>query len=282
MLPPLPQDPFVRPDWRRLRATHLVAEGRPADHRRDDDRSREVWRLYRDLQGAPEARRAALLEATPLGQAYAFYATADALRRDELEARLLARQSDAEIAARMGLPAAAVAAYHDVYYCVRPKLDAAFYILTVAMDEKLHRNLTEDDRGLILKLFAYQQGPVVLDCLLDYWANPPHMPDEPGRLSPEAFAALALKLRLKALLFVLTAPADARFLRMYAVIQDLLEQLGVAERLRGEPPPAFRAAADAVVHWWKQLERVQAEDRPPPSGSATTAARRPAAAPAVA
>jgi hypothetical protein len=69
---------------------------------------------------------------------------------------------------------------------------------------------------------------------------------------------------------------------MYAVIQDLLEQLGVAERLRGESPPACRAAADAVVHWWKELERVQAEDRPPPSGSATTAARRPAAAPAVA
>jgi hypothetical protein len=267
MLPPLPQDPFVRPDWRHLRATCLVAEGRRADHRRDDDRSREAWRLYRDLQGADEARRAALLEATPLGHAYAVYASTKPLRRDELEARLLARQSDGEIAGRMGLAAAVVAAYHDVYYCVRPRLDAAFYILTVAMDEKLHRNLTEDDRGLILKLFAYQQGPLVLDLLLDFWAHPPHMPNDPGQLGPEAFAALALKLRLKALLFVLTAPADARLLRMYAVIQDLLEQLGAAERLRGEPPAAFRAPADAVARCWKELEQAPVDDGSPPACS---------------
>jgi hypothetical protein len=243
-----------------------VGEGRQADHPRDDDRSREVWRLYRGLQEADDSRRAALLQATPLGQAYAFHA-AEPLRRDELEARLLARQTDEEIAARMGMSAAAVAAYHDIYYFVRPKLDAEIYILTVAIDEKLHRNLTEDDRGLLLKLLGYQQGPVVLDLLLDYWANPPHMPDEPDRLSPEAFAALATKLRLKSFLTVLTARADARFLRTYAVILDLLEQLGVAERLRGESPPAFQVAADAVVGCWKELERVQAENRSTPGCS---------------
>jgi hypothetical protein len=252
MLPPLPQDPFVRPDWRHLRATHLAAEGRPADHPRDDDRSREPWRLYRDLEGADEARRAALLQATPLGEAYAFHAAAEALRRDELEARLLARQTDEE-----------VAAYHDLYCCVRPRLDAKFYILNMAIGEKLHAGLAEGDRGLLLKLFAHQQGSVVLDNLLDYWAHRPKIPDDPGRLGHEAFAALATKLRLKALLTVLTARADAGFPREYAFAQELLDQLGVAERPRGEPPPAFRAAADAVAGCCKELERLE-ESMPPP------------------
>jgi hypothetical protein len=48
------------------------------------------------------------------------------------------------------------------------------------------------------------------------------MPDEPGRLSPEAFAVLATKLRLKTLLSLLTARADAGFPRKYALALDLL------------------------------------------------------------
>jgi hypothetical protein len=284
MFPPLPENPFIDPAWRHLRATCLVAEGRQADHRRDDDRSREVWRLYRDLAGADSAGRAHLLGATPLGEACAFYAAAGPFKCAELEARLLARQMDEEIAGRMGLSAAAVAAFHHVYFCVRPRLEAQFYILNVAIGEKLHTGLTEGDRGLILKLFGYQQGPIVLDLLLDYWANPPQMPDDPGQLGPEAFAALATKLRLKALLTLLTARADAAFPHKYAIALELLEQLGVAERLRGQPPAAFRAPADAVARCWKVLEQVPAEDGSPPdcSGAALPSARRGEPVPAAA
>jgi len=266
MFPPLPLDPFVPPGWRHVRATRLVAEGKQPDHPRDDERSREVWRLYRDLQGADEARRAALLQGTPLGQAHAFYTTAGPLKCAELEARLLARQADEQIAARLGLSAAAVAAYHDTYYCVRDRLGAEHYVINVCIGEKVHRGLTEDDRGFLLKLLGFLRGPAVLDQLLDYFADPPHLPDDLGRLTPEAFDALAGKLRLRALIVSLTLPGDARCLRTFAAIKDLLEQLRVAEGLRGEPPQAFRLQPDGVVRSGRELEQPQARGGQPPAG----------------
>jgi hypothetical protein len=249
-----------------VRATRLVAEGKQPDHPRDDDRSREAWRLYRDLNDGGDEARQALLEATPLGEAHAFYATADPLKQAELEARLLARQTDAEIAARVGLSAAAVAAYHDTYYCVRDRLGAEHYVINVCIGEKVHTGLTEGDSGLLLKLLGFLRGPAVLDQLLDYFADPPHLPDDLGRLTPESFEALAVKLRLRVLIVSLTAPGDARYLRTYAAIKDLLEQLRVAERLRGEPPQAFRLQLDGVVRAWRELERLQARGGQPPAG----------------
>jgi hypothetical protein len=272
MLPPHDLDPFVPPDWRHRRAAHLVAAGEAADHPRDDDWSRRAWRFQLALHGCKdEADRAALAREAPAAyEAYAYVRTAGPLQLAEVEARLLARQSDVEIASRLGLSAAAVAAYEAIFYCVRHKLTSQHYVINVCIGEKVHRGLTEGDRGLLLKLLGFLRGPVVLDQLLDYFANPPHLPDDLGRLTPESFDALAVKLRLQALIVSLTMPGDARCLRTAAMILDLLEQLGVAERLRGESPPAFQVAADAVVRCWKELERVQAENRSTPvcSGAA--------------
>ena len=51
------------------------------------------------------------------------------------------------VAARAGYT---VAAYHDVFFCVRAKLQAELYILTVVFDPKIHRGLDEEDRDLAL------------------------------------------------------------------------------------------------------------------------------------
>jgi hypothetical protein len=81
------------------------------------------------------------------------------LRRAELEVRLLAGQGDATIAARTGLSPAAVAAFHDVFFAVRPRLGAGVYVLSMVLGGgRVFYAPDPDDHGLLLKLFGYHMG----------------------------------------------------------------------------------------------------------------------------
>jgi hypothetical protein len=246
MLPPHPNSPCTHPAWRHLRAIHLVAEGGRADHPRDDDMSRDVWRFYRALHGcASENRRKTLARTMPAHfEAYTIFATTDPFTRAELEARLLAGQDDCAIAARCGLSPSAVGVYHDAYFAVRPRLGCEGYILNVVLGSRLHGGLTEKDRDVILALAAYQLGPVALDALLAHYTQPPLALNALKRLDAHALLALGDRLRCQALVHALTMTSDKRSLRTAALLQNLLGRLRAAEEASGQTATAVRGPGE--------------------------------------
>jgi hypothetical protein len=205
------RDPFQPPDRRLRRCQHLVEHDREPSAA-DDDATRAGWGFFCALRRCrTEEDRERLAHGHPaVAAAHDFAQTAGPLRRAELEARLLADEPDDVIAARMGLTPATVAAFHEVYFCVRPYLQCEAYIVNVALGGcRVHYGLRPDDHGLLLKVFGFAMGGLAVDDLLDYFAHPLAVPACLDGLDLDALRRLAGRLRTRLLVLALTTPAAA-------------------------------------------------------------------------
>jgi hypothetical protein len=154
-------------DWRWQRAGELLAS-RARRRRRDDGwvaRARRFRAALARARGDDRDPRVARADPALLGARR--LARVDRRRRWVLEARLLAGQSDAEVAARMGLGADAVAAYEAVFYAVRDGLGATDWVHLVVIGLGLYDGFDSADEETALKLYGYHLGPLVLDALLE-------------------------------------------------------------------------------------------------------------------
>lgn len=126
-----PHNPFQPVDLRWRRCHYLVRHGRRPSRDRDDHATFDGWRYLLDRRTCRDRRDQERLAQRHPAVAAAYYLSrqtrlAEPLKKAEVEARLLARQEDETIAARCGLSAAAVGAYHDLFFAVRDVLDAEF------------------------------------------------------------------------------------------------------------------------------------------------------------
>ncbi len=205
-----PNSPFRPPSWRYHRTRHLIEEGRAPEPGFDDGLTRLAWPYFAGSPANDGAGPERLAQSHPaVDEAFAFYTGAEPIRRAELEARILAGQTDDEIAAKLGLSAAGVAAYEALFYDVRRSLTADTYIVNCVIGPKVHYGITPEDHELLLKVYGYALGPIFLDVLLDYFRDPPVVPDSLDGLDHEALRKLVLKLRIKFDILVLTTPASA-------------------------------------------------------------------------
>jgi hypothetical protein len=207
MFRPDPRDPFKDPAWRFRRASLLARSRGRATAGGDDPRTRACARFLRG-----RGRRGGGWRCDPaLAEAIALYESGDpAWRRWEAEARLLAGEGDGAVAAACGLGAECVRWYHDLFFEVRPHLDAQVYITTVVLGPRLHSGLRADDAELLLKLLAYQRGPLVIGPLLRLLSGPPPAaPQRLDRLGDGALEELGGLLRLRLLVLTLTCPLEA-------------------------------------------------------------------------
>ena len=122
-------DPFALPDCRWQQAGRIAAGELPHRHGLDDALKAAIAYRRRELGDASPGRRrrpgphdAAISAALELRQA-------DGPVAWEARARILAGQSDAEIAARCGLTPECIAWYAALFFDVRPKLKAFAYIV---------------------------------------------------------------------------------------------------------------------------------------------------------
>ena len=197
-------NPFKDPCWRWLRCGYLLDHGH-TPLRQDDDLTHQAWHFRRALtQCRTDADREQLAQDYPaLFEAHAFFSTA------ELEARLLAGSDDRTVAGKVGLSPAAVAVYHDLFFDVRPHLNAHAYVLGVVLGGKPFGGLTLDDRETILKALGYQLGDKAVDAVLDFFANPPTVSARLDDLDLPTLKRLCGRLRFKVLILLLTTPAAA-------------------------------------------------------------------------
>jgi hypothetical protein len=171
-------NPLRAPHWRWLRAVQIDAGGRRASRKLDGEEGfiwvRRALRLKRHFERA--AGRAeplyALLERDPdLFWAHSIWTKDKAPTRWAIEARVLAGQSDEEIAHRAATSPAIVNAYVNTFFDVRSVLDRDDYVLNVILADAVSRGVQERQYDLLWKLLAYRGGPHVLDATINRFAK---------------------------------------------------------------------------------------------------------------
>jgi hypothetical protein len=107
----------------------------------------------------------AAIDAAALEAAYEVF-TGDGPTRWELEARLLAGQSDAEIGARCGLSDDAISAYEAVFFTVRP-CTAVDYVLTHAVRRGVWCGFGNEELRQFWAWCGLTGAPVLVDSVVD-------------------------------------------------------------------------------------------------------------------
>ncbi len=240
-----PETALRSPAWRWLRAVDLADSDRRVVQGSDDKHVRAAVRFVRALELVRSDRvKARLARRFPaLHAAHALYAAGPSWPRWELEARLLTDESFDRIGDRLGLSGATVEAYHDVFFDVRGRLDTYDWVAHHVLGRKVRVGLTEDDIDLVLKLYAYQGGVVVLDDLLAYYREPPDPSVRTEVLDADARAALRAKLMIRSSILARGLPADGpSALRWVDVLQRAVDKL-----LRAEAEASLVRMLDAAL-----------------------------------
>jgi hypothetical protein len=119
-----------------------------------------------------------------------------------IEARILARQSDAEIARLNGCSAEVIEAYEALFFNVRERLDDRDFILTSVIGP-IEAGSKFYDEGQLWKLCGYLGGPQMLDAMIVGFptATWPERPEDVvGFLQKLAVGSLQQKAAIAALL----------------------------------------------------------------------------------
>ena len=210
-------------DWRWRRARWLLARGRYACRRRDDEPTSQAVRYLRALaRPFTKRRRAADL---------AHYADVHAARRlnEEggaskvvVQARLLARQTSPEIALHTEVPVRVVDAFEALFFQCRDRFSARDWIRLHCIGPLASALTGVPDAAAVLKMFAYYCGAVVLDAVLPYLAGGKDLFDAPLDLTtPEGRQEQAVRLAVAVHLLPRVAAADAR---LHQIMLLLLER----------------------------------------------------------
>lgn len=95
--------------------------------------------------------------------ALAIHQSPDPEIRLNIQCRILASQSDEQIAQRIGSTPEAICWYETVFYSVRERLENRDWITRHVLGDPAYRNVTNTE--LPMKLLAYGLGPVIVDFL---------------------------------------------------------------------------------------------------------------------
>jgi hypothetical protein len=214
MLNALRDNPRRSPSWRWLRAVNIDAGGPKASRKLDGADGfkwvRRASRLKRHFELAgnrPQALYALHHRDPELFWAHSLWAEDKTPSRWAIEARVLAGETDAEIAAKVGTTPEVIDAYINVFFDVREKMAHTDYVVNVVMGDAVTRGLQERHYDLLWKLMGYHGGPMVLDAVINRFC-PVSRPQNPENVSGffQDFAISAMKY--KAALATLTVQAN--------------------------------------------------------------------------
>jgi hypothetical protein len=257
---PDPADPLQDPASRWLRCQYLVEHGREPFPALDDALTLDAWRFLRDMrQCLDDAERQRLAQRHPsVAAAYQLFTQVGPLQRAEMEARVLAGENDEIIALKCRCTPAVIAAYHDLFFAVRPHLQAEVYILNLAIGPKVHDGLTSADHEILLKLVGYRMGGRMVDQLLDYFTDPPDNTVRLTALDSAGLEKLHGKLLVQAMILSMTMPADAVTAARLPAVRTLLAQAGVLAKGSGGAENTPLSAVPAALDYRAFLSEPEA------------------------
>jgi hypothetical protein len=174
MLNAFKDNPRRAPHWRWLRAVQIDGGGQKATRSFDGEQGfawiRRATRLKRHYDRAgnrPDKMYALMLRDSDLFWAHAMWVDEKAPTRWGLEARVLAGETDEQIAAKIGSTPEIVAAYVSTFFDVREKMQHQDYVINVILGDAVSRGLQERHYDLLWKMLGYQGGPHVLDAVIN-------------------------------------------------------------------------------------------------------------------
>jgi hypothetical protein len=218
-----PISPFRLPQWREVRVLELLdRRSRPSRNCKYDDTYVRKYRSYllRYSIASSDCERLEVCRELPhIHSAHVIRHCSDSETRDVLEARVLARQTAAEIAVKLAIEPDTVTAYEKIYFDVRERLDAKTYVAKVVLGfpDYLRGMISESSRGQFLRRIAYYGGPIALEALLiTMW--PSSQADKPADVAQWFNEALGSTVLTHAMAVALTMEINRhnamRFLRL--------------------------------------------------------------------
>lgn len=200
----LPCSPVPPVDHRSRRAAAIAADDCKNCH--EDDRLTLDTAAFLRAQAAVTSEEALLRLRTDYPDIYGANQLAHGPPRLvlELQGRLLAGQTAAQIAEIMGLQAAEVETYTALYYDVPERLDASIYICRQAIGLELEGSPSQE---LLVLICAWRHGPHALDAWLDF-LDRQHDPSLPR--PPEGSLAWRNDLAIELLIGVQQMKVDSK------------------------------------------------------------------------
>jgi hypothetical protein len=255
-----PENIFRPVDWRWRRATDLVDGGGPLCPGHDDGPVQEAvryLRVWRGCQAEADMQRLAR-EMPNLYAAHQLY-LARSFQTWEAQARLLTEEPFEVIASKCGSSPRVIDAYHDTFFHVRDRLHVEGYVIFQVIGPKARGGLTEADVDVILKIYAYYGGPIVLDRMVDYFKNPPpEVPARPEQLGPAELRSLRDRLLVRASIVLDTLPINGKALHRMDVLRDAADVFRRGRGLGEDPDnlkvpliasPSYRGQFAGASFW---------------------------------
>lgn len=241
-------DPFAAVDWRWQLAKTNAKLSRPIDSKRfDKETLTAIGFLRMRSQPGRQRLKMATMKWPELAAAVRLQEQGGPTL-DELQARILAQQSDDEIASAMGFPSGVVFWNERLHFNVRDRLSACDWILSRIVH--WNRPISGRDVGIGLKLFAYHGGRHVLEIVLAVVRDEP-LPAWaiPGTLTNRASAESRLRASCRLALDAYLQPS-----------QMLAELCSLGAELERSGQPSSGPRKDSILqlmgdHWRNSLRR---------------------------
>jgi hypothetical protein len=210
----LRDSPRRAPNWRWLRAIEIDSGGFRASRTIDGPdgfkwirRAVTLKRHFERANNRPQSLYAILHRDPDLYWAHTIWSEDKTPTRWGIEARVLAGQTDEEIAQRVGTKTEVIAAYINTFFDVREKLDNMDYVQNVIMAEAVTRGLQERHYDLLWKLLGFRGGTHVIDAVINKFGAIPR-PEGPDGVS-SYFQDMAVScMKYKAALASLSVPVN--------------------------------------------------------------------------
>jgi hypothetical protein len=241
-------DPHLTPDDRWRSAVAIVAEGRRASARHDPPEVVEAAAFLRALDQAKDdkGREAVRARWPDLFAAHSLYQE-DGPLLWEVQARVLAGQTDVDVAAACGLTPGAVWNFEALFFSVRDKLGAPDWVDRMAVRPGSTSWAACGDLGEAWRALGYHGGPLVLDLVVAATAGRP-LPLWVAAREEAGNVGLGERLRLVARMVVdaMLLPPEAdptALLRLYAEVGAS----GPARRARSQVASVAERAAGVLA-----------------------------------
>jgi hypothetical protein len=163
-----------------------------------------------------------------LDAAHALKFSDDPRARWEIEARVLAGQEPAAIAAGLDVSPDSIEAFEALFFDVSDRLDAVDYLVAFALNPCLCTGIAQDDFGSIVKVTGYDVGPMAVDALVRRWDWP-----SASRLVPLSVADSAtMQQSVDLLVAALGLTADGSDVQTFKKINRLARDLNRSSSTR--------------------------------------------------
>ena len=238
-------NPFRVPNWRWLRAAGYLAGEQLAPTRKRDGvpgyrwvkRAAQFQRALERCAGNQLALHRLAESDSAIFWAYWAHEDTNSMMRWQIEAHLLARATDWEVAFSAGVHPSIIEAYEALFFNIRERLNHTGYIMHCAIGPAAQRGLAAREFDTLWKLYGYFNGPAMLQALITKFPSPGwcSSPDAvSAALQDDAISTLKLKATLAAKTVPINAETQLELLHIFTKFVEVERTTDTVGKAQGQ------------------------------------------------